>query len=162
MFIRRYIYGTEKPDLCTRSSATTNLRDRIMIKILVPLLLALTLTSVAHASPESCYEALTDGHTQDSRTFSVSLTDLDEMRDYGRDFQAEAIYVIRQLIKELGCAKKDINFGKGSNGRSKHRCKLMIPGRAHTAVCYIESNLGYFFMTKDFLDKANLTYNRWD
>lgn len=133
-----------------------------MIKILVPLLLALALTSVAQASPEACYDAFTDGHTQDSRSFSVNLNDLDEMRDYGRDFQAEAIYVIRELAKELGCARRDLNFGRGVNGRSKHRCKVLIPGRGHTAVCYIETNLGYFFMTKDFLDKANVTYNRWD
>ena len=133
-----------------------------MTKILIPLFLALALTSVAHASPESCYEAFTEGNTQDSRSFSVNLNDLDGMREYGRDYQAEAIYVIRELAKELGCARKDLNFGKGVNGRSKHRCRSLIPGRAHTAVCYIETNLGYFFLTKDFLDKANVTYNRWD
>jgi hypothetical protein len=141
---------------------STNLRELLMIKILVPLLLALTLTSVAQASPESCFDALTNGHTEDSRTFSVRLTDLDEMRDYGRDFQAEAIYVIRELVKELGCSRKDLNFGRGVHGRAKHLCKNLIPGRSHTAVCYIETNLGYFFMTKDFLEKANVTYNRWD
>lgn len=132
-----------------------------MIKILLPLLIAFSLTSVAQASPDSCYDAFTEGHTQDSRTFSVSLGDL-SMRDYGRDYQAEAIFVIRELAKELGCSRKDLNFGQGAHGRSKHRCGTILPGRAHTAVCYIETNLGYFFLTKDFLDKANVIYNRWD
>lgn len=132
-----------------------------MIKILLPLLIALSLTSVAQASTDSCLEAFTADNTEDSRSFSVNLTDIN-MRDYGRDYQAESIFIIRELAKELGCNRKDINFGQGPHGRSHQRCETLLRGRAHTAVCYIETNIGYFFLTKDFLDKANITYNRWD
>lgn len=132
-----------------------------MTKLLLPLLLALTFVTNVEASPERCYEKLTDGFTQDSRSFSVNLDDLN-MRDYGRDYQAEAIFIIRALVKELGCSKKDLNFGKGIDGRSKHSCRQLVPGRNHTTVCYIETQLGYFFVSKDFLENANVTYARWD
>lgn len=136
-------------------------KEKIMTKILLPLLLILSLVSVVQASPEGCYSALTDNYSQDSRNFSLDLAEMDT-GSYGRDYQAEGIFVVRQLIKKLGCSKSDINFGNGAYGRTKHKCSLLVIGRPHSAVCYIETSLGYFFITKDFFNTANISYSRWD
>ena len=66
------------------------------MKIIITTLLLAFISVTAQASEESCYKRLTQNHTQDSRTFQISIDDLD-MRDYGRDYQAESIFFIREL-----------------------------------------------------------------
>jgi hypothetical protein len=96
----------------------------------------------------------------DTQAFTMHTDDVD--RDFGRDFLAEAIYTIRLLLDREGCRKTDVNFGKGPYGRSHSRCSKIIRNQEHTRVCYVETNLGYFFLTKDLLENVNITYSRWD
>ncbi len=109
----------------------------------------------------SCYSKLTDRFKNDVSTFVLDLNNL-EYRDYGNDFLAEGIYLIRVLLKDLGCFKKDINFGDGPTGRSKSRCQLLSPQRFQSRSCYIESNLGFFFISYDMMGHATIVFNRWD
>ena len=123
--------------------------------------------SVAHAQPGKvlqsmeCIDRLTNGHNDNTTSARYNLQNLN-LRDYGRDYLAQAIAVIRVHVKELGCSKKSINFGKGPWGRSQSRCTLVARGVESSRVCYVESNLGYFLVSTGFLDDMTVVYNRWD
>jgi hypothetical protein len=41
-------------------------------------------------------------------------------------------------------------------------CREIMPGNPSSQVCYLESKVGYFFVTMDMLDHYFVTYNRWD
>ena len=58
------------------------------------------------------------------RSFTID-TDEYEIRNYGRDHLAWAIKIVRLVLDEQGCAPDDVNFGRGSFGRSKSRCSLV-------------------------------------
>lgn len=108
-----------------------------------------------------CLEILTDGHRRDSQSFTINLAQ-NEMPEFGRDYLAQAIHVIKILINKEGCSRQDINFGKGPFGRSRSSCKLLEPGIQSSLSCYIQTNLGYFHVSYDYLDNANVFFSRWD
>lgn len=41
-------------------------------------------------------------------------------------------------------------------------CKNIIGNDDATKVCYISTNVGYFFVMKDMMENVNVIYNRWD
>lgn len=41
-------------------------------------------------------------------------------------------------------------------------CRNILPNADHTRVCAVETNHGYFILTKDMLDGVNIIFNRWD
>jgi len=41
-------------------------------------------------------------------------------------------------------------------------CNNVVPKDNYTRVCYVETNIGYFFIMRDMLDGVNIIYNRWD
>ena len=41
-------------------------------------------------------------------------------------------------------------------------CKELVPGDSSTTSCYYTSTVGYFFVTRDYVDSFNIIYNRWD
>ncbi len=131
-----------------------------VVKSLIALGLLVLLSQGIQASARDCIANLTNNSLQDTFSYSLHADDVD--RDFGRDYLAEAIYTIRILIDREGCKRDAINFGQGPHGRSHSRCSKIIRNQEHTRVCYIETNLGYFFLTKDLLDNINITYSRWD
>jgi len=114
-----------------------------------------------YQSQSTCIEKLTDGHERDSYTFTVDL-DQSGARDYGKDKLATAISLVRSLLVDVGCSRKDVNFGKGPLGRSYNRCRMISPGRTNSIVCYIETNLGFFVVSHNYQTEYHITYNRWD
>lgn len=124
-------------------------------------LLSLFVSFSALAGESECLSKLTQNHQDDSRSFELLLDEY-EIRDYGNDYLAQAIAVIRLVINDLGCARKDINFGKGPFGRSRSRCSQVVRSVDTSRVCYVESNLGYWFVSYDLVDQATVTFNRWD
>lgn len=131
-----------------------------VMKSLIALGFLIFLTQGVQASPKDCIAILMGGEVRDTYSFSMHTDDLN--RDFGTDHLATAIYAIRQLLDREGCSPTDINFGKGPHGRSHSRCTKIIRNQDHTRVCYVETNLGYFFITKDLLDNLNMLYSRWD
>ena len=129
------------------------------MKLLV--LLSLLITTSLMSSEKECYRELTNNFRDNSVNYSLGSADV-IYRDFGNDYLADAIYHVRALLDKKGCARNDINFGRGSWGSSISKCYQMIRGKGNSRVCYVESNLGYFFITKDFLETVNITYNRWD
>ena len=127
------------------------------------LILALGLfTLTASASPDRCRTRLLGHGDVDSAAFSLNADEVFGQRDFGRDYLAEAIFAVRALLEDVKCSRNDINFGQGPLGRSHSKCRLIVNHAPQSAACYIESNLGYFFVTQDYLNNINIVYNRWD
>lgn len=123
------------------------------------LLLVLLLPLSVYAGPRDCIQKLFSGSNDlEGVHYNFDYTG-DEYED---DDLANAILYIRYLLNDLGCSKKDINFAKGPLGKSKSRCRNLVPGSYNSKVCYVESNLGYFLVSKDFEDLVDITFNRWD
>ncbi len=131
-----------------------------VVKSLIALAFLVFLSQGVQAGPKDCVTTLMGNDTGDTYNFNFHSDDVD--RDFGRDFLAEAIYTIRLLLDREGCSPKDVNFGEGPHGRSHSRCSKVVRNQEHTRVCYVETNLGYFFLTKDLLDNININYSRWD
>ena len=131
-----------------------------LVKSIIALAALILLSQGVQASPKNCITRLMSGSNVDSVNYNIHSDDID--RDFGKDYLAQAIYTIRVLIDDKGCSQADINFGKGPLGRSRSRCTKIVGNQDHTRVCYVETNLGYFFLTTDLLDTVNITYSRWD
>lgn len=131
-----------------------------VMKSLIALAFLVFLSQGVQAGSKDCITTLMNGHTRDTYAFNIHADDID--RDFGNDHLANAIYTLRILLDREGCAPTDVNFGKGPNGRSHSRCTKIIRNQEHTRVCYVETNLGYFFLTTDLLDKITILYSRWD
>ena len=112
-------------------------------------------------SSAMCFKILTKDHTVDSAHFKVNLDDL-ELPEYGRDYLAFSIRLIRELIKGEGCSRRSINFGFTPVGKARSSCKLLNPEAYWSRVCYVETNLGYFIINQAFINTAHVTYSRWD
>ncbi|MAF78089.1 MAG: hypothetical protein CME63_14210 [Halobacteriovoraceae bacterium] len=131
-----------------------------ILKSILALGLLILLSQAINASPKDCIDNLMINSNVDSYNFSIHGDDVD--RDFGRDYLAEAIYTIRILLDRNGCSQNDVNFGQGPHGRSHSRCSKLVGNQDHSRVCYVETNLGYFFVTRDLLDNFNISYARWD
>lgn len=131
-----------------------------MKKLIVALFMFAMMSVAAKASPRTCIEKLTQGYTEDSVHYSLNLNDVD-FRDYGRDHLAQAIFLTRHIIDVQGCKPKDINFARGIEGRSHSKCGF-VNHMPTSLSCYIETNLGYWFVSYDLLENANFIFSRWD
>ena len=131
-----------------------------ILKSLLALGLLILLSQAINASPKDCIDNLMIDSNVDSYNFNIHNDDV--LRDFGKDYLAEAIYTIRILLDKNGCSQNDVNFGRGPHGRSHSKCTEVIPSNEHTRVCYVETNLGFFFVTRDLLDTYNISYSRWD
>lgn len=108
-----------------------------------------------------CVGALTSDYAVNSKTFSLD-TDNYDLRNYGNDYQAFSIAMIRILLSEQGCKRKAVNFGFGPFGRSTHKCQPMLRNRPFSNVCYVETNLGAFIVSTDFDTLVHIIYKSWD
>jgi hypothetical protein len=125
------------------------------------LLLFIIVSPNINALEHDCLAVLTQNHQRDSFAMELNLVQAG-IRHFGRDYQAEAIAVVRTSLQRMGCHREAMNFGQGAQGRSRHRCHKLVEGRELSRTCYIESNLGAFIVTYDFLDNAHVIYKRWD
>lgn len=131
-----------------------------ILKSIIALGLLVLLSQAIHASPKECIDNLMFYANRDSYQFTVADDAVD--RDFGRDYLAEAIYSIRILLDKHRCSQNDVNFGQGPHGRSHSKCTNIVAGEDQSRVCYVETNLGYFIVTRDLLDTFNIVYSRWD
>ncbi|WP_417335998.1 hypothetical protein [Halobacteriovorax marinus] len=129
--------------------------------VVVTSFLLFAVSEFASADEIRCINRLTNDFNTDSISHTLSLDDY-EVRDYGNDHLALAIKMIRILVDEVGCSPKAINFGRSARGRSHNRCDQILRGVPSSRVCYVETNLGYFFVTTNMLTDMHITFNRWD
>lgn len=121
-----------------------------------------TVTSFAYgAEAEDCRAIITKNYLNETAHFRLVPDDYGEP-NFANDHVSRSIYYIRELLNDLGCSRKAINFSKGPNGRGQSRCEVIFPGKPHSRSCYIHTNIGFFFVTTDLTDGVNLLYSRWD
>ena len=125
------------------------------------LVFSMAIISNVFASPTECVRKITSDYSVSTTFTNIDLNQL-ELRDYGKDYLAQAIAVIRVYVDKMGCARSDINFGRGPNGRSFSRCRLVERYSPQSRSCYVETNLGYFMVTKNLGDNMHLVFNLWD
>ncbi|MBL6988956.1 MAG: hypothetical protein ISR65_04230 [Bacteriovoracaceae bacterium] len=126
------------------------------------LILFFGLTQISAARQRSCASRLINVESHDSAVYSLNI-DQYNIPDYGNDHLAYGIKSIRILLEKRGCRRQDINFGRTSFGRSsRSRCRAIVPKQESSRVCYVETNIGFFFVTWDMLTGVNITFNRWD
>lgn len=131
-----------------------------MFKYMIMSFLVLA-TIRSHADGQkACLENLTDNYSYSTRHFKLYDTDVE--REFGKDHLAQSIAAIRVLIDKEGCKPKSINFGKGTLGRSSSRCRQLSTRVEESVSCFVESNLGYFFVTRNFESEYHIVFNRWD
>lgn len=131
------------------------------MKRIVLILIALFLSSALFAE-NACPGKLTYGHERDSMAYTIDLDDL-EIKDYGVDYLATSIAIIRELLNMRECAPTDINFKQTPLGRTAlSRCKEVVPSVPTSRVCYVESSIGFFTLSWDMLTSVHVIYNRWD
>ena len=110
----------------------------------------------------SCISKLTYDLNVDSRAFKINTDEMDTVED-DMDQIAQAIAIIKITLDLAGCnSEADINFGKTPTGRSKHSCSELSAGKDYSTSCYVETDIGYFFVTKDLQTNAFVVYSRWD
>ncbi|OIQ19853.1 MAG: hypothetical protein BM556_05045 [Bacteriovorax sp. MedPE-SWde] len=129
---------------------------------LILLAAALIFSVSASADRETCLKKLTYEFAVDSRAFKV---DTDSIRVIGdeKDYLAQAVSIVRGTLDLHGCdGRSDINFGHGPLGKTKSTCRRLIGGRDYSLSCYVESDLGYFFITRDLQTNAFVVFSRWD
>jgi len=130
------------------------------MRLLLTLTLAFSL-STAFATPRECIKSLTNDYELKSRSFSTN-TDSLEPRVHENDKLGQAFQVIRSIIQDYGCNARDVNFSHSTLGTSKSKCTYAQPERPASLGCYVETNLGYFFVHWDMGQTANVIYNIWD
>ncbi len=109
----------------------------------------------------SCIKKLTYDLNVDSRAFKINTDEIDN--DYENNHLEEAVALIRVTLELNGCnSNAAINFAKTPTGRAKSRCVEVIPGHEYSMSCYVESNMGFFFVNKDLQTDAYVIYSRWD
>ena len=101
------------------------------------------------ATEQACYEVLTSNYTKESQAFST-MADFNE--EMPKEEQAEQM--VRNVLAELGC-DQGILFQEVT-------CTEVIPNQSRTEVCYLRSELGYFFTIQDMVDTGTVIFNRWD
>jgi len=134
-----------------------------IMNILTSLVVAFSmfLISSTYASSTDCVRKITNDYKYQTTFANIDLDQL-ELRDYEKDYLAQAIAVIRVYADKKGCHKKDITFGKGPNGQSASRCRLVERYSPHSRSCYVETNIGYFMVTKNLGENMHLVFNLWD
>ena len=114
----------------------------------------------ALGSAQTCIDRITKNNMVDS----TSITLVAEDYVFENDHVGDAYNLARLFISRKGCGRKDLRFtaGPDSNRSGKAICRNIANGKPHSQVCYVESNIGYFFVSRDMISGATVIYNRWD
>jgi hypothetical protein len=108
------------------------------MKLLALLLIALPATP-AHSADYAACTGLLEG--KDSTTFQIPQVD---------------VYHPKQIIKDM--MTKYCGYAKISD----FTCRRFKADDAATEVCYAETPVGYFFITRDYMENVNIIVSRWD
>jgi predicted DNA binding protein len=130
-----------------------------MKKIIVVIMLSLVAFSIVETAHADCFQKLTNDYRNDSRSFQIQDSDVEAEFDINPiSFSKSAVLFI--IKEQVDCSANAINFSDKSN--SDKACREISPGKSSSKICYLETNLGYFFISLDMLGTANITFNRWD
>lgn len=129
--------------------------------VLLMIIFAASIKAEAATDQTKCLKRLLNNFSEDRSTHTVDLDDI-QMRDYGTDVLAKSIRVVRELLDDLGCSPKAINFGWGPQGRIHNSCKYFDRNMTDIKVCLVQSNLGYFIVHEDYLHHVTVNFYRWD
>jgi hypothetical protein len=122
------------------------------MKNLISFLLIFSLSAPVLAS-DNCLELLSSDHSRDSQSFQVADYQLEQ--DFDESPELYSIEALDGLLNKLGCEPS-------AKIESEVVCREIMPDNSYSRVCYVENELGYFFISKDMLDSVNIIYNRWD
>lgn len=100
------------------------------------------------AFANDCYDKLLNG--KDSTSIRV-LADFDEQTKS----EDNARVLVARALEKRGCKAGEIVIKSVT-------CSRIVPTEAFTEVCVLKADEGYFFAMKDFVDGANVVFNRWD
>lgn len=117
------------------------------------LVVVLMVVSFGAAANYDCYKAALNDFASDSMAYQIYDEEISmAFEDNGVNASVKAV---RSLESKLGCVEKSFEISKAS-------CKEVVPGNSISKVCYLESQLGYFFISMDMMEKVNIVFNRWD
>ena len=126
------------------------------LKLAASLLIIASTASVAQGA--NCVRYLSNINP-DSVTISLVESSLPE--NEGQRARLEfAQRMIWTSFGGVGCSVDDLNFNLADH--SRNQCKRIISSNPFSEACYLESEVGYFFVTRDSLDTVHVTWNRWD
>lgn len=131
------------------------------MKFFLAFVIGMTFASSSFATTENCRVLLTKNYERDSVVYTADLDNL-EITAPVADKMGQGVQIVKHIVMQQGCLATDISFGKGSDGRAKSKCSFITPDRTASLACYIETNLGYFFVQWDTGHTANVIFNRWD
>lgn len=136
--------------------------------MLVVSLLVMANSSFAKSKVDEmeCLERLTGTFSYDSKSF-VQNTDIIDGKhnvSYENNALVNAAGTVKILLEsKFGCDLDYISFERLYSGeKAKASCVNIIPGDSYSKACYVETNVGYFFITWDMLTAVHTTFNRWD
>lgn len=128
-----------------------------MKKLLLSLaLLAVASYGQAFASMENCRMNLLDDYKGDSKSYQIADESL--VNDFDSSPRSYSIESVQNLSNSL-VKKSGLNCQVEV---SKASCKRIIANVDSSMVCYLESEIGYFLVSKDQLSGVNIVFNRWD
>ncbi|MBF0300084.1 MAG: hypothetical protein HQK51_15290 [Oligoflexia bacterium] len=114
----------------------------------------------------ACQEQLSNIFSADSVSHYVNVDDLDytykctSNNNCINPFSDRlfAMNAIKKLMTTKNCSKIEID-----NIVFKHtECHRFSKKDLKHLVCYIKTSFGFFYFTRDFVDGAQIIYNRWD
>lgn len=117
------------------------------------LVVLLLVGSFGAAANQDCYQAALNNFSADSVAYRIYDEDISSA--FEDNAEKASVRAVRKLEGNLGCADKSFEVAEVS-------CKEVMPGNALSKVCYVESQLGYFFISIDMMEGVNLVFNRWD
>jgi hypothetical protein len=117
-------------------------------------LIPLFFSNIALAQPTNidCSQYLSS--YQDSHAFR--LTNINEEINTVEAAQT----VILKLLKNH-CITKKIKF-TNPDDTTKNGCNTIVANNFSSFACYVEADIGYFFITEDLMENVFVIWNRWD
>lgn len=93
----------------------------------------------------------------DTKSMMLFEDDLSEHPDnYERWSEGYAQLAVKKALEAE-------NYGSTDNLIFRnYSCKIIKEGSPSSEVCYLETDMGYFFLMRDMVDHINVIYNRWD
>ena len=123
--------------------------------LLFAFLLSLPIASVV-ANSENCRSNFLKDYKGDSRSFKIADEALvNDFDSRPKSYTIEAIKSLSQDLSDKSGLNCHIKISKSS-------CREVAEGIPSSMVCYLESEIGYFIVSKDMLSGVNIIFNRWD
>ena len=95
----------------------------------------------------SCTQALLNGNV-DSNVYSMGSIGAFDL------YHVPAKEAVSNLLHKY-CPKKKVSIDDMS-------CREIQKGNPDSRVCYVETEVGYFFVTRDMMENVSVVFNRYD